>query len=92
LKSAPDEHGKIARAHDIWRERSTATFVDTYRATVADHLIWPSNAKRAERVLDFFLLEKAFYEIGYELAHRPEWLRVPLAGILKILAKKREAT
>jgi maltose alpha-D-glucosyltransferase/alpha-amylase len=92
LKSAPDEHGKIARALDIWRERSTATFVDTYRATVADHLIWPSNAKRAERVLDFFLLEKAFYEIGYELAHRPEWLRVPLAGILKILTKKPEAT
>ena len=92
LKSAPDEHGKIARALDIWRERSTATFVDTYRATVADHLIWPSNARRAERVLDFFLLEKAFYEIGYELAHRPEWLRVPLAGILKILTKKREAT
>jgi maltose alpha-D-glucosyltransferase/alpha-amylase len=92
LKSAPDEHGKIARALDIWRERSTATFVDTYRATVADHLIWPSDAKRAERVLDFFLLEKAFYEIGYELAHRPEWLRVPLAGILKILAKKPEAT
>src|SRR5712671_5743671 len=92
LKSAPDEHGKIARALDIWRERSTATFVDTYRTTVADRLIWPSNARRAERVLDFFLLEKAFYEIGYELAHRPEWLRVPLAGILKILAKKPEAT
>jgi len=92
LKGAPDEHGKIARALDIWRERSTATFVDTYRTTVADQLIWPSNAKRAERVLDFFLLEKAFYEIGYELAHRPEWLRVPLAGILKILTKKPEAT
>jgi maltose alpha-D-glucosyltransferase/alpha-amylase len=92
LKGAPDEHGKIARALDIWRERSTATFVDTYRTTVADQSIWPSNAKRAERVLDFFLLEKAFYEIGYELAHRPEWLRVPLAGILRILTKKPEAT
>ena len=32
-------------------------------------------------MLNFFLLEKAFYEIEYELAHRPDWLRVPLAGI-----------
>ena len=35
---------------------------------------------RPDRLLDFFLLEKAFYEIEYELAHRPDWLRVPLAG------------
>jgi len=41
-------------------------------------------------VLDFFLLEKAFYEIGYELAHRPEWLRVPLTGVLRILSAKQE--
>jgi maltose alpha-D-glucosyltransferase/alpha-amylase len=90
LKSAPDEHGKIARALDIWRERSAATFVDTYRKTVEGHSLWPANARKADRVLDFFLLEKAFYEIGYELAHRPEWLRVPLSGILRILSVKQE--
>jgi maltose alpha-D-glucosyltransferase/alpha-amylase len=90
LKSAPDEHGKIARALDIWRERSAATFVDTYRKTVAGHALWPNDATTADRVLDFFLLEKAFYEIGYELSHRPEWLRVPLAGILRILAVLEE--
>jgi maltose alpha-D-glucosyltransferase / alpha-amylase len=90
LKNAPDEHGKIARALDIWRDRSAATFVDTYRKTVADHPLWPGDARKADRVLDFFLLEKAFYEIGYELAHRPEWLRVPLTGILKILSAKQE--
>jgi maltose alpha-D-glucosyltransferase/alpha-amylase len=76
LKNAPDEHGKIARALDVWRERSAATFVDTYRKTVADHPL--------------FLLEKAFYEIGYELAHRPEWVRVPLTGVLRILSAKQE--
>jgi maltose alpha-D-glucosyltransferase / alpha-amylase len=90
LKNAPDEHGKIARALDIWRDRSAATFVDTYRKTVADHPLWPGDARKADRVLDFFLLEKAFYEIGYELAHRPEWLRVPLTGIVRILSAKQE--
>ena len=81
---------KIARALDIWRERSAATFVDTYRKTVADHPLWPGDARKADRLLDFFLLEKAFYEIGYELAHRPEWLRVPLTGIVRILSAKQE--
>jgi predicted trehalose synthase len=33
---------------------------------------------------DFFLLEKVLYEILYELAHRPDWLRVPLAGFSRI--------
>jgi maltose alpha-D-glucosyltransferase/alpha-amylase len=32
-------------------------------------------------------LEKAFYEIEYELAHRPAWLRVPLAGTWRILSR-----
>ena len=39
-------------------------------------------------MLSFFLLEKAFYEIEYELAHRPDWLRVPLTGILRILSQQ----
>jgi len=37
-------------------------------------------------MLNFFLLEKAFYEIEYELSHRPEWLRVALTGLLRILS------
>jgi maltose alpha-D-glucosyltransferase/alpha-amylase len=42
-------------------------------------------------LLDFFLLEKAFYEIEYELAHRPNWLRVPLAGTWRILSRSERA-
>ena len=41
----------------------------------------------ADRLLDFFLLEKALYEIEYELAHRPDWLHVPLAGTWRILSR-----
>ena len=39
-------------------------------------------------MLNFFLLEKAIYEIEYELAHRPDWLRVPLTGTLRILSQQ----
>jgi maltose alpha-D-glucosyltransferase/alpha-amylase len=49
--------------------------------------LWPNDHEAADRLLDFFLLEKAIYEIEYELAHRPDWLTVPLAGTLRILAR-----
>jgi maltose alpha-D-glucosyltransferase/alpha-amylase len=53
--------------------------------------LWPQSIEAADRLLDFFLLEKAFYEIEYELAHRPDWLRVPLAGTWRILSRSEGA-
>ena len=87
LKSAPDEHGKIARALDGWRETSVSSFLSAYRQSLSDARLWPQSLQFADRLLDFFLLEKAFYEIEYELAHRPSWLRVPLAGTWRILSR-----
>ena len=87
LKSAPDEQGKIAHALDGWREHSVAAFLAAYRQSLSDTRLWPPSLQDADRLLDFFLLEKAFYEIEYELAHRPDWLRVPLAGTWRILSR-----
>jgi maltose alpha-D-glucosyltransferase/alpha-amylase len=87
LRSAPDEQGKIARALDGWRERAAEAFIAGYRLSLTASGLWPSSQQEAERLLDFFLLEKAFYEIEYELAHRPDWVRVPLAGTWRILTR-----
>ena len=38
-------------------------------------------------MIDFFILEKAVYEVNYELANRPGWVAIPLNGILRVLAK-----
>jgi maltose alpha-D-glucosyltransferase / alpha-amylase len=91
LKSAPDEQGKIARALDGWREHSVAAFLGAYRQSLGDTRLWPRSLDDADRLLDFFRLEKAFYEIEYELAHRPDWLRVPLAGTWRILTRSEAA-
>jgi maltose alpha-D-glucosyltransferase/alpha-amylase len=91
LKSFPDPHGRIAQALDRWRERSTAAFLADYRQWSSDPRLWPRSSHDSDRMLDFFLLEKAFYEIEYELAHRPDWLRVPLAGTWRILSRSGSA-
>jgi maltose alpha-D-glucosyltransferase/alpha-amylase len=88
LKSSPDEQGKIARALDEWRERSVAAMLAAYREFIVDPRLWPAEPGDAERLLDFFLLEKACYELEYEMVHRPHWLRVPLAGIQRILSRR----
>jgi maltose alpha-D-glucosyltransferase/alpha-amylase len=86
LKVAPDEHGKLGAALAEWRNRSTAAFLAAYREALTNQRLWPADPAAAEQMLKFFLLERAFYEIEYELAHRPEWLRVPLTGLLRILS------
>lgn len=91
LKSAPDEHGKIARALEGWRKHSVAAFLSAYRPSLSDTRLWPQSLQDADLLLDFFLLEKAFYEIEYELAHRPDWLRVPLASTWRILSRSEDA-
>jgi maltose alpha-D-glucosyltransferase/alpha-amylase len=87
LHVSPDDPGKLGVALEGWRNRSTDAFLAAYRDAMTDARLWPSEPAAAERILNFFLLEKAFYEIEYELAHRPDWLRVPLAGTLRILSQ-----
>jgi maltose alpha-D-glucosyltransferase/alpha-amylase len=83
-----------ARAEDIgaleplardWEKRTAAAFLEGYRATIEGCASYPSDPATAQKLLDFFVLEKAFYEMSYELANRPTWLRIPLEGILAIL-------
>jgi maltose alpha-D-glucosyltransferase/alpha-amylase len=85
LKVMPDEHGKLGAALGEWRDRASTAFLSGYRESVTEAGLWPIDRDDAERMLHFFLLEKAFYEIEYELAHRPDWVRVPLTGVIRIL-------
>jgi predicted trehalose synthase len=48
-----------------------------------------AGARPDPALLDLFLLEKAVYEAGYEYAHRPDWLPIPLAGLRALLGEKK---
>jgi maltose alpha-D-glucosyltransferase/alpha-amylase len=82
----PEERNMLHPKLATWRERTTEAFWNAARITVGIGL-WPEDPAAAQRLLDFFLLEKAFYEIEYELTNRPSWLHVPLEGTWRILAR-----
>ena len=43
------------------------------------------NFEEMESLISLFVMEKALYEVRYELDNRPDWVRVPLAALLRIL-------
>jgi trehalose synthase-fused probable maltokinase len=65
-------------------ERARAEFLEGYLETVQGSGLLPPR-EATERLLRIFELEKAVYELRYELAHRPEWVSVPVAGIVRLL-------
>jgi maltose alpha-D-glucosyltransferase/alpha-amylase len=85
VRTVPDEHGRLFQALESWREASEAAFLAAYREALANPYLWPEEKGDADRLLRFFLLEKAIYEIDYELNNRPAWLHVPLSGVRRIL-------
>jgi maltose alpha-D-glucosyltransferase/alpha-amylase len=72
-------------AHD-WERRSVEAYLAGYRETIAGTRSYPNDPAMAQALLDLFILEKAFYEMSYELANRPAWVRIPLEGIRSIVA------
>jgi maltose alpha-D-glucosyltransferase / alpha-amylase len=87
LKVAHDEQGKLGAALGEWRDRATVAFFAAYSEAMTDQRLWPTDPRAAEGILTFFLLEKALNEIEYELLYRPEWLRMPLTGIIRTLSQ-----
>ena len=55
-----------------------------YLDTVEPALL-PASEAGTEKLLQIFELEKAVYELRYELNNRPDWVRIPVAGILRLL-------
>ena len=69
-----------------WEGRARAQFLAGYSTTVDRHLV-PSGASM-DKLLSVFELEKAVYELRYELNNRPDWVRIPVAGILRLLEEE----
>jgi predicted trehalose synthase len=75
-------HGTAAP--EGWEDQARERFLDGYLATV-DPTLLPSGQLAIERLLDVFELEKAVYELRYELDNRPDWVGIPVAGIQRLI-------
>jgi trehalose synthase-fused probable maltokinase len=67
-----------------WEDAARQGFIDGYQETV-DPTIVPAGQEQFEKLLAVFELEKAVYELRYELQMRPDWLPIPVAGIQRML-------
>jgi maltose alpha-D-glucosyltransferase/alpha-amylase len=71
--------------HRFWYTWVSAAFLKGYLATAAKGSFLPSSKNDQRLLLEYFLLEKAIYELAYEINHRPDWVRIPVQGIRRLL-------
>jgi maltokinase len=67
-----------------WEDRARDAFLEGYFERVEPSLLPPGEAP-TRQLLAVFELEKAVYELRYELNNRPDWVGIPVAGILRLL-------
>ena len=69
----------------LWHRSVSARFIDCYLEVAGPSPFLPASRQELSQLLDFFRLEKAIYELSYEVNTRPTWVDIPARGILDIL-------
>jgi maltose alpha-D-glucosyltransferase/alpha-amylase len=80
----------LERWADLWYRQMSSVFLQSYLNTTTGAIFVPQNAEDLQVLLEAYLLDKAVYEIGYELNNRPDWVLIPIRGIKHILRSASE--
>ncbi len=84
VQRRPDSQRTLEPWARMWQNAACTAFLNAYKqSSAADPGLLPERAQ-AQALLNAYLLEKALYELLYELNNRPTWVRIPLAGILSL--------
>ena len=75
----------LERWADLWYRQMGSVFLQSYLQATAGSIFIPKNEGDLPILLQAYLLDKAVYELGYELNHRPDWVVIPIRGIKHIL-------
>jgi maltose alpha-D-glucosyltransferase/alpha-amylase len=70
---------------EYWYTWASAAFLRSYLRAADGAVFLPKTRQELRNLLTVYLLEKAVYELGYELNHRPDWVKLPLAGITQLM-------
>jgi maltose alpha-D-glucosyltransferase/alpha-amylase len=68
-----------------WYARVSVAFLRAYLEAAGDSPFLPPGDEELSLLLEAYLLEKAVYELGYELNNRPDWALIPMRGVLEML-------
>jgi maltose alpha-D-glucosyltransferase/alpha-amylase len=85
LALKPEDLLALEHWAQFWYVWASSSFLTSYLNDVEQAQLLPDDPEQLRILLDAYLLEKAVYEIGYELNNRPHWLKVTLQGILQLL-------
>ena len=83
--SRRSELGRLEPWARIWQLCAASAFLGAYYTAVDGALFVPAAPPERDALLEMFVLDKALYELNYELNNRPDWARIPLRGILDLL-------
>jgi trehalose synthase-fused probable maltokinase len=83
--SRPSELERLDPWARLWQIWTTAAFLRGYFTTAAGASFVPAVDAQRDALLQLFVLDKALYELNYELNNRPDWVRIPLRGIFDLL-------
>ncbi|MDG6907550.1 MAG: putative maltokinase, partial [Nitrososphaerota archaeon] len=79
------EKGKLEKLVEVWSNFVSRIYLSSYIEKVKGSKIIPSEIGNLAVMLDAYLLEKAIYEVGYELNNRPDWAMIPIRGVLDMM-------
>jgi maltose alpha-D-glucosyltransferase/alpha-amylase len=81
----PGQFAELEPWARLWQTWASAAFLTGYLATAGQGRIVPAEPAQRNALLQLFMLDKACYELNYELNNRPDWVRIPLAAILDVI-------
>ena len=82
----PEDYAMVELWTREWETETARTFLQAYEENVRGSGLY-ADWEGARRLLDLFVLEKALYELRYELNNRPAWVHIPLHGILELVGE-----
>lgn len=84
-----EDHMRLMPFAEQWYHYMSGFFMSAYLKTVAGSPFIPRSNEDLEILMTTFLLEKAVYELNYELNNRPDWVLIPLRGIKSLILKEK---
>ncbi len=80
----PEDFAQLESWARLWEASASGEFLRAYREAIGDSAVVPAAREEFDALLEIYILDKALYELVYELDNRPAWILIPLHGILSL--------